>query len=196
MSQTVFRRAALTGVAAIFAIAAAPAFAQQSPSPAPTTPSAQAPRSGSPAADRSDQSMSPGDLGGQSIQRLMGKSVVNNEGKTVGDIEDFVVESEASATGKQITYAVIGVGGFLGLGEKKVAIPVSDLQISDDKVQLSSNMTEDQLKQMPEYDRTKYRSLAGRNGESDSNRRTDSPSRTNDAPSTRGTTGSPSGTSR
>ena len=111
-----------------------------------------------------------------SIDKLMGKTVYNAEGKKVGDINDFVVKASpgtssgagstagASGTPKEISYAVIGVGGFLGLGEKDIVIPVAELQVQGDRVQLSSNITEDQLKQMPKYDKSQYRSVARSNG--------------------------------
>lgn len=191
MTQTPFRRFALAGFASILALAAAPVLAQTSSPGAPSAPSAQPPASsGTSTRDASDQRTSPADLGGQSVDKMMGKTVYNAEGKKVGDIEDFVVDNAASPGAKQITYAVIGVGGFLGLGEKQVAIPATELQSSGDRIQLSSNMTEDQLKQLPSYDRSKYRSIARNNsGDSGTTTRGDMPGRSGT------TTGSPAGTS-
>lgn len=175
MTQKLIRRAALTGFAGLFALAAVPVLAQQSPTPgAPSAPSSQAPANAGSSPSTSEQRTSPADLGGQSVQKLMGKNVVNADGKKVGDIEDFVVENTAGADGKQITYAVIGVGGFLGLGEKHVAIPMSELQVSSERIQLSSNMSQDQIKQMPNYDRSRYRSIV-RNTSGDSGTTTRTP---------------------
>ena len=38
----------------------------------------------------------------------------------VGDVEDLLMAPDSS-----VSYAVMGVGGFLGLGERQVAVPVS-----------------------------------------------------------------------
>lgn len=50
--------------------------------------------------------------------------------------------------------AVIDVGGFLGIGAKPVAVPVSDLQFMRDEsgdVHAATTWTKDQLKEMPEH---------------------------------------------
>jgi uncharacterized protein YrrD len=48
----------------------------------------------------------------------VGQPIFNAEGEKIGDVKDVLFER----TGK-ITTVVIGVGGFLGLGEKRVALP-------------------------------------------------------------------------
>ncbi|MBY5876406.1 PRC-barrel domain containing protein [Rhizobium leguminosarum] len=50
--------------------------------------------------------------------------------------------------------AVIDVGGFLGIGAKPVAVPISDLEFmrdEDGEVHAVTSWTEDELKQMPEH---------------------------------------------
>jgi hypothetical protein len=76
--------------------------------------------------------------------------VVNTKGDKVGKIEDGVLDQ----TGKY--YAVVSVGGFLGIGDKDVALPLNDLQLGQGEAYLMSAATEDQLKQMPEYDENQY----------------------------------------
>ena len=49
---------------------------------------------------------------------------------------------------------IIDVGGFLGIGAKPVAIPVSDLEFMRDEdgdVHAVTNWTKDSLKAMPDY---------------------------------------------
>jgi hypothetical protein len=79
--------------------------------------------------------------------------VVNTKGDKVGKIEDVVLDQ----TGKY--FAVLSVGGFLGIGDKD-AVPLNDLQLGEDEAYLMSAATEDQLKQMPEYDKDQYRPFA------------------------------------
>ncbi len=86
-----------------------------------------------------------------SVEQLNGVTVYGAGDENIGEIEDLV-----ATDGGEITEAVIGVGGFLGLGEKKVAVNFSDLQIltnedkSDIRVYISA--TEDELKGLPEYE--------------------------------------------
>jgi hypothetical protein len=54
------------------------------------------------------------------------------------------------------TTVVIDVGGFLGLGEKPVALPVEDLEIlraeNGFDLQVNVSLTRKQLDAMPEYE--------------------------------------------
>jgi hypothetical protein len=54
----------------------------------------------------------------------------------------------------------VSVGGFLGIGDKDVALPLNDLQLGQGEAYLMSAATEDQLKQMPEYDENQYQPYA------------------------------------
>ena len=61
--------------------------------------------------------------------RLIGVNVHDSDGKVIGDVEDLVVDSDNKIVG-----AIIGVGGLLGVGEKKVAVSLPSLNIeSTDK---------------------------------------------------------------
>ena len=53
---------------------------------------------------------------------FVGSDVLNGAGERVGDVNDLVFDR----TGR-ITTVVLGVGGFLGMGEKNVAVPFSAL---------------------------------------------------------------------
>jgi sporulation protein YlmC with PRC-barrel domain len=91
--------------------------------------------------------------------RLIGQRVDNMQGENIGDINDLVVGPDG-----QIRAVVIGVGGFLGLGEREVAVPMNSLQMtaqssgtgttsgttgSSNTVKL--NTTKDQLKEAPRW---------------------------------------------
>jgi sporulation protein YlmC with PRC-barrel domain len=134
----------------VTAFAAAPAFAQTS-----TTPSAPTDRpaasgtgtttSGSPAmqpgASGSSTTMSQpsttmsqsGGMQGQFITKmesnhvmasdLIGTRVVGANNESIGDINDVIMDRNG-----QIMAAVVGVGGFLGIGEKDVAVPFNALE--------------------------------------------------------------------
>lgn len=81
--------------------------------------------------------------------KLIGKSVVNAENESVGEINDLLTDSKG-----QIIAALIGVGGFLGLGEKDVAVSFNDLKLVRDEnntVTAMLNTTKDALAQAPDF---------------------------------------------
>lgn len=59
--------------------------------------------------------------------RFVGEAVINQAGQDVGDINDLLFDRSG-----RISTAVIGVGGFLGMGEKSVAIPFGSLSFTRD----------------------------------------------------------------
>jgi hypothetical protein len=62
----------------------------------------------------------------ESLSRVfLGAIVTNQAGETVGDVSDIIFNHSG-----QITVVVLGVGGFLGIGEKYVAVPFNALGIS------------------------------------------------------------------
>ena len=82
-------------------------------------------------------------------EQLIGAKVVNKDGDTVGTISDLVVGS-----GNQIEGVILGVGGFLGIGEKKIGIRMGALKISstDGKTSITlPNATKDVLSAVPTY---------------------------------------------
>ena len=81
---------------------------------------------------------------------VIGADVVNESGEEVGEIEDLVIDAD------KIEYAVVSVGGFLGVGDKDVAIPLDQLKLGVGESYLMSGETEAQLEQMPEYQESQY----------------------------------------
>jgi len=83
--------------------------------------------------------------------KLIGTKVMGPDNAKIGDIEDVVIESNGV-----VRAVVIGVGGFLGVGEKDVAIPLKSLVIKQslngDKIEkLSVSFTKEQLKNAPGF---------------------------------------------
>lgn len=75
---------------------------------------------------------------------IIGKSVHNENDEKVGDINDIVISSD----GKTM-YLLVGAGGFLGMGEKNVAVPFDRFERNEDRI-LLSGYTKEQLKALPE----------------------------------------------
>ncbi len=57
--------------------------------------------------------------------RLIGAKVTNAQGQIIGDIEDLIVDRNSN----EVQGVVMGTGGFLGAGEKKVGVRLSALRI-------------------------------------------------------------------
>ncbi|MEN3230263.1 PRC-barrel domain-containing protein [Methylorubrum rhodesianum] len=87
--------------------------------------------------------------------KLVGTTVYNNKNETVGEVEDLVIEN-----GKTVTGVVVGVGGFLGLGESYVVLDPSTLAISnkDGKWAVHADTDQDTLKNAPKFEYSKKKS--------------------------------------
>jgi sporulation protein YlmC with PRC-barrel domain len=82
---------------------------------------------------------------GYRASKLIGSSVVNEAGTTVGSIEDLIVTPN-----ERVPYVVLSVGGFLGLGTRYVAEPTSALEVTDKKIVLRG-ATKESLQSLPEF---------------------------------------------
>ena len=83
---------------------------------------------------------------GWSVKKtLLGKTIYNDAGKKVGKVEDLIIAPE-----KNVSYVIVGAGGFVGIGRHDVAIPVT--QIQDRKGRLvMAGATQDSIKAMPQF---------------------------------------------
>ena len=91
---------------------------------------------------------------GTTVANFYKQNVYDQADNKIGDVDDLLVDQKG-----QITAVLVGVGGFLGMGEKDVAIPFSALHASEknNKWYLVLNTTKDALKAAPgfKYDKTK-----------------------------------------
>jgi sporulation protein YlmC with PRC-barrel domain len=79
-------------------------------------------------------------------KQILGKPVYNELNDKVGEVDDIIV-----APDKSISYAILSVGGFLGMGEHYVAIPFNQFKAADGKYVLRG-ATKDVLKTLPTFD--------------------------------------------
>jgi hypothetical protein len=82
---------------------------------------------------------------GYRASKVIGSSVVNDANETIGTVDDLLV----SRDGKQ-PYAVLSIGGFLGMGTRLVVVPYETLKFADKKVMLPGG-TKEGLKMLPEF---------------------------------------------
>jgi len=79
-------------------------------------------------------------------QKLIGQDIENASGETVGEVESVVIDGDGN-----VKYVIAGVGGFLGLGEKHVALLWDELTISENGDKVMANVTKEQLEALPEH---------------------------------------------
>jgi hypothetical protein len=105
-------------------------------------------------AKKSDKDTYPGLLLGSDIRNA---SVTNLQNEKIGDIEETLVEPASGL----IRFAIIGVGGFLGMGETRVAVPSTALVISKEgsKPKFVLDATKDMLKNAPKLEGKNYDKL-------------------------------------
>lgn len=85
---------------------------------------------------------------GMLVGDILGQSVTTQAGEDVGEIDYVVRQGESLA-------AVIGIGGFLGLGEYTVAVPLEEFSMAPEgEGMMLSSWTEEELKAQPEFDET------------------------------------------
>ena len=80
--------------------------------------------------------------------KLIGTNVKNNDGDTIGEVDDLIISS-----GDQMLQAILSVGGFLGIGERHVAVPLKDLKMArvDNKPEVFYQATKAELEGMPKF---------------------------------------------
>jgi sporulation protein YlmC with PRC-barrel domain len=85
-------------------------------------------------------------LGWSVKHKLLDHDVYNDKNQKIGEIDDIIVSPKKTAS-----WAIIGVGGFLGIASKDVAIPMDHLHFNGDKLILPG-ATKDELKSLPPFE--------------------------------------------
>jgi PRC-barrel domain len=76
--------------------------------------------------------------------KLIGTSVLDDANESIGKVDDLLV-----GTGMP-TFAILSVGGFLGMDSRYVAVPYDALTFADNKVILRGS-TKDSIRMLPEF---------------------------------------------
>lgn len=91
----------------------------------------------------------PGDM---RTSRLIGASVRNAAGENIGDINEILLDKSG-----RVAAVVVGVGGFLGIGEREVAMSWDAIQVrmeGSGNPAITVNATRDELRSAPSLERT------------------------------------------
>ena len=157
---------------ALAALLAAPALAQNttpaapnagqqtgpmaaSPSAQPPAPTAAAPATGASGELRFVDKQQAEEM---LASTLIGTQVYNSENQSLGEINDVLLDAD-----RQLETVVIGVGGFLGIAERDVAVPWDALGVSrgeDQELMLRLDVSREQLENAPEFESVEDRRMA------------------------------------
>ena len=108
-----------------------PALAQTSPPPASPAPAAQ-----------STAPKAHGEMWRSS--KLIGLNVYNDQDEKLGAISEILLEKSG-----KVDFVVIGVGGFLGIGQHDIMVEMSKLKFVDEPVRTSSTTTTQPVPRRP-----------------------------------------------
>jgi sporulation protein YlmC with PRC-barrel domain len=81
-----------------------------------------------------------------SADDLLDQDVVTVEGEEVGEIESVIISNDG-----RVNALVVGVGGFLGLGEREVALDWNQVNVNNEG-EIALNLSKEELEALPEYE--------------------------------------------
>ncbi|MDB5610082.1 MAG: hypothetical protein JWP25_6982 [Bradyrhizobium sp.] len=85
---------------------------------------------------------------GYRMSKLIGSNVINDKNEKIGTVDDVIADKDK----KQLSFAVLQVGGFLGLGGRLVAVPYDSLVIDDNGQKITlPGASKDELKKLSEF---------------------------------------------
>jgi sporulation protein YlmC with PRC-barrel domain len=82
-------------------------------------------------------------------KQILGKTVYNENNQKVGRIDDLIVAPDSA-----VSFAIVGAGGFVGLGRHDVAIPIQQIKLQDAKFILPG-ATKEAIKALPKFEYAK-----------------------------------------
>lgn len=86
---------------------------------------------------------------------IIGMEVRNNENEKLGKVEDLIVNLGSGHVG----YAILSMGGVLGIGDKLVLVPVNEFAYALSEKKLILNTSKDVLKNAPRFEKGKWPDL-------------------------------------
>jgi sporulation protein YlmC with PRC-barrel domain len=86
---------------------------------------------------------------------LIGDDVYNTADESLGSIKELMIDM----TSGKISYAVLSYGGFLGMGDRLFAVPWQALKLDTNKKRFTLNVSKDQLKDAPGFDKDHWPSM-------------------------------------
>jgi hypothetical protein len=151
MKRTLMAVAAVGGLMVSTALAQTPTTPNSSTSPS-ASPNTSSPSTSMPStsAAGSNQPVTQQSTDQGLFSKFNGTDVIGTDDAKIGDVSDVLFDKSGN-----VDALIVGVGGFLGIGSKDVALPINSFQVvpgangAADKLRLSMN--KDQIKQMADF---------------------------------------------
>jgi hypothetical protein len=92
------------------------------------------------------------------VSEVKGTAVQNRQNQEIGDVDDLLIRPDTGV----IRFAVLSVGGFLGLGSTRVAVPWSAFEITtlpDGTIRMALDATKERLEKAPRIEGKNYERL-------------------------------------
>ena len=89
-------------------------------------------------------------IGWSAKKQVLGKTVYNEKAEKVGVIDDLII-----APDRAVSFAIIGAGGFVGVGRHDVLIPITQLKQQEDGKIVLPGATKEAIKALPKFEYAK-----------------------------------------
>jgi sporulation protein YlmC with PRC-barrel domain len=89
-------------------------------------------------------------VGWSAKKQVIGQTVYNESNQKVGRIDDLIIAPDSA-----VSFAIIGAGGFVGIGRHDVAIPVQQIKLQADGKFILPGATKDAIKALPKFEYAK-----------------------------------------
>ena len=89
-------------------------------------------------------------LGWSARKQVIGQTVYNETNQRVGKIDDLIIAPDSA-----VSFAIVGAGGFVGIGRHDVAIPVQQIKLQEDGKFILPGATKDAIKALPKFEYAK-----------------------------------------
>ena len=92
-----------------------------------------------------EEATSPESVSQYRLSQLLGQTIINKQGQEIGQVYDVVVSLK-----QEQVKVILSVGGFLGLGDKKISVPLED--IVQKQGRLICDLCKSDIQEKPGYD--------------------------------------------
>lgn len=87
-----------------------------------------------------------------SATSIAGTKVKNLDGNNIGEIQDLMIDFQT----RNVVYAVLSFGGFMGIGDKYFAIPVEALNFDSKEERIILDVDKKRLENAPGFDKDNW----------------------------------------
>lgn len=93
-----------------------------------------------------------------SARTISGDKVVNRNGEALGEIKDLMIDFGNG----RVAYAVLEFGGFLGMGSKLFAVPLSSMELDTENKRFIFDQSKESLEKAPGFDKGDWPNFSDR----------------------------------